>query len=135
MAFWLVKTEPNEYSYDDLERAGRDMWDGVRNASAQNHLRSMRPSDPVFIYHTGRERAIVGVGQVVSEPYPDPTDESGKYVAVDIAAQGRLRRPISLAEVKQLPEFAEWELVRQGRLSVMPVPPPLWARLIELSGS
>lgn len=135
MAYWLVKTEPNEYSYDDLERAGKDMWDGVRNHLAQKHLRAMLPGDEVLIYHTGNERAIVGVGRVVSAPYPDPTDPTDKYITVDIAPVGRLQRPIPLAELKRWPEFAEWELVRLPRLSVMPVQPQWWARLLQLAAS
>lgn len=133
MAFWLVKTEPHVYAYDDLERRGRDMWEGVRNNLAQRHLRSMAPGDRVMIYHSGSERAIVGLGEVVSAPYPDPTDPSGRCVTVDIAALGRLRRPVSLAEVKQHPEYTGWELVRLPRLSVMPVPPDIWHGLLRLA--
>lgn len=135
MAYWLVKTEPEVYSYDDLERAGRDMWDGVRNHTAKNHLNSMAPGEQVFIYHSGKERAIVGVAEVVSQPYPDPTEPSGKWVTVDMVPIGRLRRPISLAEVKQFPELADWELVRISRLSVMPVPPTVWEMLTQLAST
>lgn len=133
MRYWLVKTEPEEYSYDDLERQRRDMWDGVRNALAQRHLREMKPGDQVLVYHSGKERAIVGVAQVVSNPYPDPTDGAGRSSTVDISPMGRLHRPISLAEVKQVSDFAEWELVRLPRLSVMPVPEGIWQRLMQLA--
>lgn len=133
MAYWLVKTEPNVYSYADLERAGRDVWDGVRYHAARGHLAAMNVGDEVFVYHTGNERAIIGVGRVVSPPYPDPTDSEGKWVAVDIEAVGALPRPISLQEIKQLPAFANWELVRLPRLSVMPVPEPVWHNILNLS--
>lgn len=135
MAYWLVKTEPHEYSYDDLERARRDMWDGVRNHAAQKHLRAMQPGDQVLIYHTGNERAIIGVGEVATSAYSDPTDTTGRAQAVDIVPLGRLKRPIALVEIKQLPEFGTWELVRLPRLSVMPVPPDVWSRLMQLAQS
>lgn len=133
MAYWLLKTEPREYSYHDLERAGRDVWDGVRNGLAQKNMRSMQPGDLAVIYHTGNERAMVGVAEVVSPPYPDPTAEDGSYVAVDVEPRGRLQRPISLAEVKEIPEFAEWELIRLPRLSVVPIRPEWWERLMVLA--
>lgn len=133
MAYWLVKTEPNEYSYADLERAGRDTWDGVRNHTARGHLARMTVDDEVFIYHTGKERAIVGVGRVVTPPYPDPTAPDGKWLAVDLEALGALHRPVSLQEIKQLPDLADWDLVRLPRLSVVPVPDPIWRRILDLS--
>lgn len=133
MQYWLLKTEPAEYSYDDLERAGQDMWDGVRNGAAQKNMRAMQPGDLTLIYHTGNERAMIGVAEVVSPPYPDPTDEKQRAVAVDVAARGRLPRPISLAEVKRIPAFADWELVRQPRLSVVPVHPDWWSLLMSVS--
>lgn len=135
MAYWLLKTEPNEYSYDDLERAGRDMWDGVRNHLAQKHLRTMQQGDQALIYHTGDERATVGMAEVVSSPFPDPTDTTGRFHAVDIVPIGRLQRPIPLAEVKQFPALSQWELVRLPRLSVVPVPPAIWQWLLQLAAS
>lgn len=129
MAYWLVKTEPEEYAYDDLERAGTDVWDGVRNPTALKHLRAMRPGDQVFIYHTGRQRAIVGVAEVVSEPYPDPAARAPRYVVVDLRAVRRLPRPVTLDEIKASPAFAGWELVRISRLSVMPVTEGRWRLL------
>ena len=132
MAFWLMKTEPDVYSYDDLERAGRDLWDGVRNAAAAKHMRAMRPGDLFLFYHTGDERRVVGVGRIVSEPYPDPTDAEGRWVAVDVEPVYRFRAPVTLAAVKADARFADWALVRQSRLSVMPVTPQQWAWLHEM---
>jgi predicted RNA-binding protein with PUA-like domain len=133
-AYWLLKTEPGEFSYDDLERLGRDRWDGVRSPAALKHLRAMRPGDLALIYHTGDERRIVGRCRVVSEPYPDPHGGDGRLVVVDVEPAGRLARPLTLAEIKADPAFAGWELVRQGRLSVMPVPEALWACLARMGG-
>lgn len=129
MARWLLKTEPEEYSYDDLVAEGRGRWDGVRNPTALRHLRAMRPGDVALIYHTGKEKAIVGVAEVVSEPYPDPNAGDEGLVAVDVRARARLPRPISLTEIKADPAFADWELVRISRLSVMPVRDEHWTRL------
>ena len=121
MASWLVKTEPAEYSYADLEADGTAEWDGVRNPFAQRHLRDMREGDVCVVYHTGMERAAVGLANVVRSPYPDPTDPTGKRVWVDLGARRRLARPVTLAEVKKEPAFADSPLVRMGRLSVMPL--------------
>lgn len=133
MARWLVKTEPEEYSYEDLEHAGRDVWDGVRNNLALKHMRQMKPGDEVFVYHTGKVRAIVGIARVVSEPYPDPESTDPKHAVVDLEAVRALDAPVSLAEIKADPAFADWMLVRNSRLSVMPVPDPLWERIIAMS--
>ena len=130
MARWLVKTEPDEYAYDDLERDGRGVWDGVRNATALQHLRRFAPGDEVLIYHTGRERRVVGIAQVVSAPYRDPRLEDARYVVVDLVPVGRLPRPVGLAEIKAEPAFAAFDLVRISRLSVMPVPEPIWRRVL-----
>lgn len=132
MAYWLMKTEPDEFSYSDLERKSPEMWDGVRNAAAAKHMRTMRPGDLFLFYHTGSERAIVGVGRVVSEPYPDPTVEGGNWVVVDVAPAYRLREPVTLAAIKADPRFADWALVRQPRLSVMPVTPAQWEWIHEM---
>jgi predicted RNA-binding protein with PUA-like domain len=134
VAYWLLKTEPSAYSYDDLERLGRDRWDGVRNAVALRHLRAMAPGDLALVYHTGDERRAVGVCRVVSAPYPDPQAGDERLVVVDVAPAYRLPRPVTLAAIKADPAFAGWELVRQPRLSVMPVPEPLWRRLHAMAG-
>lgn len=132
MARWLVKTEPGEYSFDDLVRAGKDVWDGVRNPLALKHLRAMRPGDEVFVYHTGRVRAIVGIARVAGHPYPDPKGGDARWTVVDVEAVRPLKRPVALEEIKADPAFSKWELVRISRLSVMPVPDELWRRILEM---
>jgi predicted RNA-binding protein with PUA-like domain len=126
---WLLKTEPGEFSYDDLERAGRSRWDGVSNPVAVRHLREMKPGDRVLVYHTGGEKAVVGEAEVVSEPYPDPKNR--RLAVVDLEARGRLARPVTLAEIKALPVFADSPLVRQGRLSVVPLTAAQWKAVAE----
>ena len=135
MPAWLVKTEPNEYSYADLERDGTAEWDGVTNALAQRHLRTMREGDVCVVYHSGGERAAVGLARVVRDPYPDPTDPAGKRVWVDLRAEHPLARPVALAALKADPSFAESPLVRMSRLSVMPIEPEQLATIERLSGS
>jgi predicted RNA-binding protein with PUA-like domain len=126
---WLLKTEPTEYSYDDLEREKRGTWDGVRNPAAQRNLRAMKAGDRVLVYHTGDEKAAVGTAEVVAEAYPDPKLRGGTLVVVDVEARGRLGRKVTLAEIKAMPEFTESPLVRQGRLSVVPITAPQWKAL------
>jgi predicted RNA-binding protein with PUA-like domain len=121
MPGWLVKTEPNEYSYDDLERDGDAEWDGVTNAQAQINLRSMQVGDPIVVYYSGGVKAAVGLARVVKGPSPDPTDPAGKRVWVYLRAERRLGRTVSLAEMKADPGFAASPLVRQSRLSVVPL--------------
>lgn len=135
VAFWLMKTEPSVFSYGDLEGRTREPWDGVRNAAAALHLRAMRPGDLALVYHTGGERQAVGMAEVVSAPYPDPTAEDPRWVAVDVRPLRRLQRPVTLAQMRADPAFAGWVLLRQGRLSVVPVPGALWARILELGGT
>jgi predicted RNA-binding protein with PUA-like domain len=120
---WLLKTEPGSYSYDDLEREGRAVWDGVTNPVALKNLRAMKAGDRAFVYHTGDERAVVGRADVVKAAYPDPKAGSDRLVVVDLKAAGRLPRPVTLDEIKKLPVFADSPLVRQGRLSVVPLTP------------
>lgn len=131
MKRWLLKTEPEDFSYHDLEQKGPETWDGVRNRQAQSFIRAMNPGDLTFIYHTGREKAIVGVGEVRSEPFPDPTDS--RFLAVTVTPRYRLPRPVTLKEIKEAPQFAGWALVRQPRLSVMPVLPEIWQAVEEMS--
>jgi predicted RNA-binding protein with PUA-like domain len=129
LARWLLKTEPGEFSYDDLVRLGRERWNGVRNATALKHLRAMHAGDLALIYHTGDQRRVVGLCRVVSEPYPDPEAGDPRLVVVDVAPLRRLAEPVTLARIKADPFFAGWELVRQSRLSVMPVPDAIWRRI------
>lgn len=134
MAFWLVKSEPDAFSWDQQVAHGVEPWTGVRNAMARNNLRAMQPGDRAFFYHSNEGREIVGVVEVVRAAYPDPTAEKGDWVAVDVRAVGPMPRPVTLAAIKTDPEFATFALVRQSRLSVMPVPPPLWKRLCRMGG-
>ncbi|MFO7652843.1 MAG: EVE domain-containing protein [Candidatus Krumholzibacteriia bacterium] len=127
---WLVKTEPDEYAYDDLEREGVGVWDGVRNATALRHLRGFTPGDEVLVYHTGRERRVVGLARVVRGAYPDPSAGDPRYVVADLAPVRRLEPPVTLAEIKADPALAACDLVRLPRLSVMPVPAVLWRRVV-----
>lgn len=133
MAYWLLKTEPDVFSYDDLVACGRDRWDGVRNWTALHHMARMQRGDLCLFYHTGTERQVVGVCQVVSEPYPEPGQDDPRIKLVDVAPAYRLPRTVPLAAIKADPAFANWELVRQSRLSVMPVPTVIWQRLHELA--
>ena len=118
---WLFKEEPTHYGYDALERDGRTVWSGVRNPLAQKHLRGVKKGDRILYYHTGDEKAIVATARAAGDAYPDPDDQSGKAFVVDIVPDARLPRPITLAEVKATPAFADFPLVRMPRLSVMPV--------------
>jgi predicted RNA-binding protein with PUA-like domain len=118
---WLFKEEPSHYSFADLERDGSAVWDGVTNALALQHLRKVRPGDRVLLYHTGREKAVVGEMEVVAGPAPDPKAADEKQVVVTVRAVRRLQYPVPLSRIKADPAFAGWELVRLPRLSVMPV--------------
>ena len=133
-AFWLLKTEPENYSYADLERDGATIWDGVSNNAALLHIRAMRPGDLALIYHTGDERQAMGLAEITSAPYPDPKLSDPKLVVVDIRPLRRLARPVTLAAVKADPAFADFALVRQGRLSVVPASPAQWQRLLAMAG-
>jgi len=123
---WLLKTEPSTYAYDDLERDKRATWDGVKNPVALKNLRAMKEGDAALIYHTGDEKAVVGTALVAREAYPDPEAKDPRLYVVDLTPAGRLPRPITLAEIKALPAFAESPLLRQGRLSVVPLTKEQW---------
>lgn len=133
MAYWLLKTEPDCYSWGDFAKDKTTTWDGVANALALKHIRSMKKGDQVIIYHTGDERRAVGVGEVVKGPYADPKEDDEKLVVVDLKAKKALRRPVGLEEFKGDKTFEGWDLLRIGRLSVVPVPEKMWARIEELS--
>jgi len=128
---WLLKTEPSAYGYEDLAREGRAVWDGVTNPVALKNLRAMKVGDEAFVYHTGDEKAVVGTARVVGAAYPDPRRGDPRLVVVDIEATGRLKRPVTLAEMKATPAFADSPLVRQGRLSVVPLTPRQWKAVVE----
>lgn len=123
---WLVKEEPDNYSFDQFLKDGKTVWSGVRNPVAQKHLRAMQKGDRVFFYHTGKERAIIGTARVHAAASPDPADASGKRVVVELVPDKKLKRPVTLAEIKATGRFADFALVRIGRLSVMPVTEEQW---------
>jgi predicted RNA-binding protein with PUA-like domain len=133
MAQWLVKEEPEHYSYDQLERDGKTVWAGVKNPLAQKHLKSIRRNDRVFYYHTGKQKAIVAIARASTDAYPDPADSTGKLFVVDLVPVATLSRPVTLAEVKAIPAFASFPLTRMPRLSVMPVSDAEWTRLEKMS--
>lgn len=132
MAHWILKTEPSTYSFADLQKAGRAVWDGVANPVALRNLREMAVGDEVLIYHTGDEKAVVGHAKVAKAAYPDPKQDDAKLVVVDLEAGKPLNTPVTLKAIKSDPAFADLALVRQGRLSVVPVPVPLWSRLLKM---
>jgi predicted RNA-binding protein with PUA-like domain len=126
---WLFKEEPSNYSYDDLARDGRTSWTGVRNPVAQKHLRAVGKGDRIFFYHTGDEKAVVGIAKAAAAAYPDPADETGKLYAVDVLPVRKLKQPVTLAAVKADKYFASFALTRVPRLSVMPVTDDEWDRI------
>jgi len=132
--YWLLKTEPSVYSYADLEKAGKAVWDGVANALALKYLRAMQAGDLAFIYHTGDEKQIVGIAAVTRGGYPDPKADDPRLAVVDLQPRKKLAKPVTLATVKSRKEFADFELVRMGRLSVMPVSAARWKQLLALAG-
>lgn len=134
MSYWLLKTEPDhDYGYDDLERDGKTVWNGVSNNLALKHMRAVRRGDQALLYHTGKEKAAVGVVEVTKDAYPDPEADDERLVAFDIAPLRRLERPVTLAEVKADPAFEDFLLVRMSRLSVMPVSATHWKRLLKMA--
>ena len=130
---WLFKEEPTHYSYDDLVRDGKTSWSGVKNPLAQKHLRSVKKGDRVFYYHTGDEKAVIGVAKAASDAYPDPNDKAGKLVTVDVVPGKKLKRPVTLAEIKARAFFEDFPLVRISRLSVMPVSDREWSEIERIS--
>lgn len=133
MAYWLLKTEPTCYSWQDLARDRKTVWDGITNALALKHLRTMRRGDLALIYHTGDERQAIGVAQVAGAPYPDPQADDERLVVVDLAVKKPLRRAVTLDEMRADPAFQGFDLLRNSRLSVVPVPPAMWKRIEQLS--
>lgn len=133
MAYWLAKTEPESFSYEDLEKLGHDHWNGVKNFAALKHMKNMQPGDLVFIYHTGKEKSIIGVAEIVTQAYPDPNETDNRFVVVDVEPRYRLERAITLKEIKLNPTFQDWQLVRQSRLSVMPVSEEHWQLLHQIA--
>jgi predicted RNA-binding protein with PUA-like domain len=130
---WLFKTEPTAYSYDQLERDGTTTWDGVKNPAARKHLGAVRRGDAIFIYHTGDEKAVIGTAKATADGYADPKSSDARAMVVDVAVGKRLRRPVTLAEVKARRSLATFVLARQPRLSVMPVTDAQWAEIERLA--
>ena len=133
MAYWLFKTEPGTWSWDDQVRKGTEHWDGVRNHQANNNMKAMKNGDKGFFYHSVNERSIVGVVEVVKEFHPDPTDESGKFGMVSIKALYPVGKPITLKDIKADGRFEDFALIRQSRLSVVPVTDAYWKLLCQLT--
>jgi predicted RNA-binding protein with PUA-like domain len=133
-AYWLVKSEPEAFSWDQQVANGVEPWTGVRNHMAKNNLKAMKKGDRAFFYHSNVGKEIVGVVQVAREAYPDPTAESGDWVCVDMKAVGPLPKPVTLVEIKADPELADLALVRMSRLSVMPVSEAHWKKLCKMGG-
>ena len=133
MALWVFKQEPKCYSFADLQRDGRTVWDGVGNALARKHLRQVKRGDRVLFYHTGAEKAVVGVMRAAADARPAPTADDAGAVVVEVEPVRPLARPVSLAEIKKRPALAGWELARLPRLSVMPATEAQWRRVEELS--
>lgn len=133
--YWILKTEPSTYSFADLVREKRGVWDGVANPVALKNMKAMTIGDPVMIYHTGDEKAIVGLAKVVRGAYPDPKADDPRLVVVDLESGKPVPRPVTLAAIKANAAFQDLALVRQGRLSVVSVPRPLWDRLLAMAGA
>ena len=132
--YWLVKSEPFKYSWNDFEKDGSTYWDGVRNAQARNNLQAMQVGDQVLYYHSNEGKEVVGIARVTKAAYPDPTTEDERWVVVDLAPLKPLSRPVTLAEIKADARFAEIPLVTHSRLSVMPIPKPAFDRIVSLGG-
>jgi predicted RNA-binding protein with PUA-like domain len=130
---WLLKEEPSNYSFDELVKDKKTVWSGVKNPLAQKHLHTIARGDRIFFYHTGNEKAVVGIARAASDAYDDPNDTSGKLAVVDVEAVKRLARPVTLAEIKADAAFKTFPLVRISRLSVMPVSDAEWQRIVKKS--
>jgi len=133
-SFWLVKSEPAKYAFADLVRDGKTVWDGVRNFAAAQHLKAMKVGDEVFYYHSQEGLAVVGVAKVVKEAFPDASDPTGRFVAVELAPVRELKHAVTLAEMKANPALSALEMIRQGRLSVSPVRPEEWKAILGMAG-
>jgi len=135
MAYWLVKSEPSSYSWEQLVKDRRTFWSGVRNFQASSNLKAMKNGDRAFFYHSGEDKAVVGIAEIVKEYYPDHTDESGKFGMVDVIPVAALPKPVTLAQIKAEPKLKDLALVRQSRLSVMPIDEKSWKLICAMGGS
>ena len=134
MAHWLLKSEPSAYSWDQLVKEKHTSWTGVRNPQASANLKAMKPGDRCFFYHSGEGKEIVGIAEVLKAAYPDPTDKTGKAVTVDVKAVEPVKQPVTLSAIKADPKFKDFKLVRQSRLSVVPVSDEHWKLITKMSG-
>jgi predicted RNA-binding protein with PUA-like domain len=135
MNYWLVKQEPSVYNYDKLEKEKKTVWDGVHNNLALKHIRSMEKGDKALFYHTGDEKQAVGIIEITTNPYTNSKEDDKRFVVIDVKPISRLKRPVTLNEMKKDGLFKNWELVRISRLSVMPVPKEIWDAIIKKSNS
>ncbi len=135
MNYWLVKSEPFEYSYDDLVKDGKTQWDGIRNYAARNHLRDMKKGDLVLYYHSRKGLEVVGIAKVAKEAYPDPTAEKGDWSVVDLVPHKAFTKPVTLTDIKATPELSEIPLVRIGRLSVMPLEKAAFMKILQMGAT
>ena len=134
MAHWLIKSEPSAYSWTQFVTDKKTSWTGVRNAQAAINLKAMKPGDRVFFYHSNEGKEIVGIAEVAKAAYPDPTDKDGKAVTVDVKAVEPVKKPVTLAAIKADPRLKDFGLVRQSRLSVVPVSDEQWKLILKMSG-
>ncbi len=134
MAYWLLKTESSTYSWSDLVADKKTTWDGVSNALALKHIRTMKKGDLALVYHTGDEKHAVGIAEIASNPYPDPKEDDEKLAVIDLKPKRALKNPVTLAQMKTDKTFAGFDLLRIGRLSIVPVPEKMWQRILELAG-
>jgi len=134
MAYWLLKSEPETWSWENQTETGNEPWDGVRNFQAQKNMRAMKVGDKCFFYHSGKSRQIVGIVEVIKGPYPDPDDETGRFCLVDVAAKKPVPVPVSLADIKADERLSELALVRQSRLSVVPIDEDSWQIICAMGG-
>ena len=134
MAHWLMKSEPNKFSYDDLVRDGKTVWDGVRNNQAALYLKAMKVGDEAFFYHSQMGLEVVAIAKVVREAFLDPSDQAGRFVAVAVAPVRKLNTPVSLAQMKANPALAQMKMFKQFRLSVCPIEPAEWKAILTMAG-
>ncbi len=133
MKYWLLKSEPDAWSWDNQVKEGASMWDGVRNYQARNNLKEMKKNDLCFFYHSVTERSVIGIVKVVKEYYPDPTDKTDRFVVVDVKAIKKLKKPVSLDQIKENNKLKDIALIKQSRLSVMPLKKAEWDIIIKMS--
>ena len=133
VSYWLLKSEPSTWSWEDQVNAGVEMWDGVRNYQARNNLIKMKKKDLCFFYHSVSEKLIIGIVEVVKEHYPDPTDKTGRFVVTNVRTKRKLKRSVSLEEIKSNPKLSNIALIKQSRLSVMPLSKNEWDTIIKIS--